>query len=399
MHIFGGLFPLLFVQPRTPAIQTPSCLLSTTVEQGSVDSSIINTSASIEQLSGSREMVDIAAETYGDLAKSTICIKATPTIEFKFVLPPSKTETLSWRCDYSSTLNIEEGLGDSEKIEAVATSHNMTKPVAVYLPGLDGIGISATQQFDDLAETFELWRMSVDQVRDRSSFLDLTTAVVDFITEIAKVDQDRKVIIIGESFGGLLAPSVALRFQLLGKRTSASNIISGMVLANPATSFDETQWSTLVPILTSLRYLENESSQNELDLPTPYSVLGGIALSATIPDSTQFRQIVDQILKTQVRTTQDLVDSLKSMRDGFGILADSLPAEVVEHRVGRWLQVGTSVVNRRLSNLDVPTLVIAGEEDAMLPVGQRDTIQNLSSHFSKFIFHSASHRRKRRPSA
>jgi len=35
--------------------------------------------------------------------------------------------------------------------------------------------------------------------------------------------------------------------------------------------------------------------------------------------------------------------------------------------VARWLPVGASVVNPRLEDLDVPTLVIAAEDDNMLP--------------------------------
>jgi pimeloyl-ACP methyl ester carboxylesterase len=391
MYGFGSLLPLLFAQPRTLPLQTPSCLLSTTVEQssliGRVDSTINNTSISTKQeLSGSREIVNIARETYEDLSKGDIFIKSSPTIDFKFVHPPSKTETLSWCCNNPENLNIQGHFSDLQTLETVAASHETKKPVAIYLPGLDGTGISATQQFDDLAETFELWRMSIDQISDRSSFLELNNAAVDFITEIAKVEKGRKVVIIGESFGGLLAPSVALRFQAQAERTSAQNVISGMVLVNPATSFDETLWSTFVPLLASLRYLENED-ENESDLPTPYSVLGGLALSATIPDSTQFGQILDQILKTQVRTMDDFMDTLTSMRDGFGILADVLPAEVIEHRVGKWLPVGTSVVNPRLSKLNVPTLVIAGEDDSMLPVGENKSEQNLFSLlFTQFVF-------------
>lgn len=62
-------------------------------------------------------------------------------------------------------------------------------------------------------------------------------------------------------------------------------------------------------------------------------------------------------------------NALSMSSEGFRILAEYLPAAVVEHRVLKWLPVGTSVVNnlQRLGNLDVPTLVIAGIDDNMLP--------------------------------
>src|SRR5690348_2325894 len=45
---------------------------------------------------------------------------------------------------------------------ATAASAIKDKPIAVYLPGLDGYGISAaTHQFDDLSRTFELWRLLI----------------------------------------------------------------------------------------------------------------------------------------------------------------------------------------------------------------------------------------------
>ena len=62
-------------------------------------------------------------------------------------------------------------------------------------------------------------------------------------------------------------------------------------------------------------------------------------------------------------------NALSMSSEGLRILAEYLPAAAVEHRVLKWLPVGTSVVNnlQRLGNLDVPTLVIAGIDDNMLP--------------------------------
>lgn len=154
-------------------------------------------------------------------------------------------------------------------------------PFMLYLPGLDGFGISATTQFDDLSSTFELWRMTIDKGNTQLSFSDLLNSVVRFIDDATKGrDSPREVLIVGESFGGLLA--VAVTMALKASSTKYNIILKGMVLVNPATSFDETQWEQFVPFLTSLRYLE---TQEEVDdsgnfrfreltrqFPTPYSV-------------------------------------------------------------------------------------------------------------------------------
>ena len=75
-----------------------------------------------------------------------------------------------------------------------------TKPVAVYLPGLDGYGISAARnQFDELAETFELWRLTIAP-EDRSTLGQVVTNIVDFVQDLAQ-DGERPVTLIGESCG------------------------------------------------------------------------------------------------------------------------------------------------------------------------------------------------------
>jgi hypothetical protein len=92
-----------------------------------------------------------------------------------------------------------------------------------------------------------------------------------------------------------------------------------------------------------------------------------MSLAATVPSQKQFYSVLDFILRNPLNDTPQNALSVSS--DGFRILAEYLPAETVEHRVLKWLPVGTSVVNnpQRLSKLDVPTLVIAGNDDNMLP--------------------------------
>ena len=117
--------------------------------------------------------------------------------------------------------------------------------------------------------------MAVNPREDRSSFTELVEAVARFVWDITVEEGDgREVLLIGESFGGLLDPVVALRVASIYERRTRTaardamdcgigiteeprNPIWGMVLVNPATPIDNTQWGNLGPLLASLRWVWN----------------------------------------------------------------------------------------------------------------------------------------------
>jgi len=329
------------------------------------------------------EVVNLAKGLFRDLnTAGPISLKYTPTITFSFVPPPSaetkevKDNGRSQSVESSSPVRVwkpaphEEIINEKDILEDEALlfqkihDSSKDKPIAVYLPGLDGVGISATSQFDDLSKTFELWRLIVD-VDDRSTFTDISNQVRRFIENVGA--NGREIVLIGESFGGVLAPNVLL--QLKNRKSEMKPNVKGLVLVNPATSFEETRWSSIVPFLSSLRHLEENSSSigEKRRFPSLYSILGGVTLATTIPDRTQLQWIADTIIRTKVTTTEELEQVLVAMRDGFGILEKHIPAETLEHRVTKWLPVATSVVNPRLSSITTPTIVIGGADDNMLP--------------------------------
>lgn len=362
MFFFGKALPLLFATPsyKSTSIRTTSLLHSTVQKEESIKENVFNIGDD-SIVSPPRKIIDDVDEMFLGLSQGCYTYESSPTIQFMYTSPLD--ERLHFKAEMEQSI-----LKSGETIyDEIMASHHNTKPLLLYLPGLDGAGLSASRQFDDLSRAFEFWRMTIDKVDDRSSFTELTTTVSAFIKKIA-TEQNRDVILVGESFGGLLAPAVALRLQAISDSTNTKNPIKGMVMINPATSFEKTQWSTLAPILASLRHIEQEEEEGTpLRFPTPYSIAGGLALAALIPDSTQFRSILDIFTETKVSTADELQDIVRTLRDGFGILADNLPAKVVEFRVAQWLPVGCDVVLPRLHKIDVPTLVIAGEDDNMLP--------------------------------
>lgn len=379
MVYIGRAFPLLFAAPsalrKNSILPTRTTLLQSTIENQSEriihNDNIIDNDTEEDAQFGIREAVEFSRNTYKDLAEGCYVTQATPTISFQYIRPVAERSARTSEDDISFEEDLScDTADDNNKVyDKIQSTHDNTRPLLLYLPGLDGVGISAVQQYEDMSNTFEFWRMRVDPQEDRSTFTELTSAVYNFIQDVA-VKQNRKVILVGESFGGLLAPSVSMRMQAIATKKGSESPVLGMVLVNPATSFYKTNWSTWAPILASLRHLEQEQekeggiSKERPVFPTPYSVIGGMALALTIPDKSQNRNILDMITKTPANELQDV---LTTMRDGFGILADNLPAKVIEHRVGQWCNVGSQVVNPRLHSLNVPTLFIGGDEDTMLP--------------------------------
>jgi len=299
-------------------------------------------------------IVEDFREIYRSLDNASIPrIECSPTVRFYPVKQDLELLNYTRPSDREHTTQNRR-----ELIRTVAEGHNNTKKVAVYLPGLDGTGISAYKQFPDLAREFEFWRMVVD-THDRSSFLDLSNHVCSFIDDLVNSvsDVNREVILIGESFGGLLAPSVAIR-------RSPQSGLKGLVLVNPATSFEETGWSLIAPYISSLARSDNSLGAN---FPSVYSIAGGVALASTIPDETQFRQILDIILSISVKDVDDLARIFEGSREGFKLLEERLPPKTLDHRIEQWCIVGCQVVRPRLSRIMQKTLIVAGKQDKMLP--------------------------------
>lgn len=303
--------------------------------------SMLLASKSSDNAKSVKDVVSGFNSVYVKLNEAPICKKYSSSIKFSFVPPSSVPENPS--VDVSN---------------AFAAANNILgndRPVMLYLPGLDCAGLSAVQQFEDLSSRFELWRMTVSTT-DRSSFSELVTAVVNFVEDVSD-DGNKDITLIGESFGGLLAPVVALKLQ--SRKTVR---LQGLVMVNPATSFDYSNWDMLGPLLTALQVFGTR------DGATPYTVVGGMVLSALIPDSTQARAFLDTVLGVPVPPTSSISEFIDDLDSGFGTLGKLLPPGLVFHRVRNWLKVGAQILTEeRLSSLDIPTLVVAGEDDNFLP--------------------------------
>uniref|UniRef100_A0A7S0SGW0 Phospholipid/glycerol acyltransferase domain-containing protein n=1 Tax=Mantoniella antarctica TaxID=81844 RepID=A0A7S0SGW0_9CHLO len=159
-------------------------------------------------------------------------------------------------------------------LTASASAHRSSpRPLLLYLPGLDGTGFAASPQFESLSQHFTLAALNIP-VGDRTSFSGLVEKVVNFLeiqrevrahtatadkrsddSESQKEPEMRKgnsgkgagaqpkVFLLGESMGGLLA---------LGVSQARPDLVDRLVLVNPASSFDQSPWTVLGPLLPLL---------------------------------------------------------------------------------------------------------------------------------------------------
>jgi pimeloyl-ACP methyl ester carboxylesterase len=110
---------------------------------------------------------------------------------------------------------------------------NTCHDLQIYLPGIDGTGLAAWQQFPMIVHRCALVSLNVP-VQDRTSFPDLVDICVEYLEVLAgQVATDRPIYLLGESFGGVLAIAVADRCR---------DIVDRMVLVNPATSYEDSYW-------------------------------------------------------------------------------------------------------------------------------------------------------------
>lgn len=230
-------------------------------------------------------------------------------------------------------------------------------PLAVYLPGLDGTGFSAASQFEYIADEFNLIALNVP-AGDRGDVFDLvkaTTAYLDTHVAAARANgENEDVYLIGESMGGMLSLCVA---------SERPDLITRLILVNSASSFDRSAWPALGPLLPNV--------PSELWGAVPY------ALTPVLIDPVRMaRGMMDKVMSSAVSddpltTIAAGVEELAGLLPALGALAEIIPRETLAHRLDKVLRMGCEYLNSddyaKLTAIDVPTLVIASENDNLIP--------------------------------
>ena len=124
---------------------------------------------------------------------------------------------------------------------------NQEQPLLVFLPGMDGTGLSLNKQLLKLQRYFDVRYLAIpfDERSTSDKFLD---HVIDLISPIASAQ--RPLYLCGESFGGCLALKIAAR---------EPNLASRLILINPASNFQSYpvyQWaSNFLPLIPKVFFL------------------------------------------------------------------------------------------------------------------------------------------------
>lgn len=219
-------------------------------------------------------------------------------------------------------------------------------PMMVYLPGIDGTGLAAQRQFESILSRFDLITL-VTPPEDRTDFCALVDIVTKFLKEEVPLHPPtRPIYILGESFGGVLALAVA---------KEAPHLVDRLVLVNPATSFEDSLWPLIGPLLP------NVPSQAYQALPIALApVLGNpINLLAAALDSTDETSSLGDRLNAVVRGAAQLLSQLP-------LLADLLPPETLAWKL-KLLQQGCVEVAPILGQVPQRVLLIIGDQDLLIP--------------------------------
>lgn len=215
--------------------------------------------------------------------------------------------------------------------------HIVGQPSLLFLPGLDGYGNYSVQSFSNLSSVFNIWRLAIDP-NDRSRFMEIAVQCLNKLNEFQEPP-----ILVGESFGGILAIYLAIR---------APSKIGGLVLVNPATSYDRTQWSLLGALI----------SQTGPAFP----LIGVTTLLATAVEPSQFQRIGRSIV-SKINSSEAAIAELNKLLDTSKMVTNALPPDTLRWRLSQWLANGNVVINNRFSEITAPCLILVGENDRLLP--------------------------------
>jgi len=268
------------------------------------------------------------------------------TFSFKVLSIPRTTKTtttLLLQATTTTSTSIEsetEGTTTSIRQGSIVfyqETQSAGKPPLLYLPGLDGKGAYSSTSLQNLTNHFDVWRLSID-CNDRSRFIDIAIKCRDFMKTFKQAP-----VLVGESFGGLLACYVSI--ISITKPTQ-------LVIINPATSFDRTSWNSIGPFIANTG--------------EAFPLVGAATLLATAVEVEQFQRLGKPIMD-RINSTESALLELNNMFAMSKLITDILPPETLNWRLSKWLATGSSLMSEKYSAITSPTVVIVGQNDRLLP--------------------------------
>ncbi|KAK3160837.1 hypothetical protein QOZ80_1BG0065530 [Eleusine coracana subsp. coracana] len=218
-------------------------------------------------------------------------------------------------------------------------------PLLLFLPGTDGVGMGLILHHKSLGKVFEVRCLHIP-VNDRTPFEGLLQTVEKCIKHEHNVSPNRPIYLLGDSFGGCLALSVAARNP---------QIDLVLLLVNPATPFAKTSLQPILPLL--------EAMPSEFHFTVPYF------LSFVMGDPLKMASVSIENNLSPPETLQKLSDSLTSMLPLLSELADIIPRDTLLWKL-KLLKTGAAYANSRLHAVQAEVLLLASGNDNLLPSGE-----------------------------
>uniref|UniRef100_A0A0E0JIU2 Serine aminopeptidase S33 domain-containing protein n=1 Tax=Oryza punctata TaxID=4537 RepID=A0A0E0JIU2_ORYPU len=204
-------------------------------------------------------------------------------------------------------------------------------PLLLFLPGTDGVGMGLILHHKSLGRVFEVRCLHIP-VNDRTPFEGLLQTVENSIKYEHAMSPNRPIYLVGDSFGGCLALSVAA-----------------------PTSFAKTPLQPILPVL--------EAMPSELHVTVPY------LLSFVMGDPLKMAMVSVENNLSPPETLQKLSDSLTSMLPLLSELADIIPRDTLFWKL-KLLKSGAAYTNSRLHAVQAEVLLLASGNDNLLPSGE-----------------------------
>jgi len=201
------------------------------------------------------------------------------------------------------------------------TQPDPTRPLFIFLPGMDGTALSMHQQLAGLQSTFDLRYLSIP-VNDRtpwSGFIDQVVAHVKFERHRYP---DRPLYLCGESFGGCLALQVVAKIPTL---------FSGLVIINAGSALKQLFWHTWMPMVV-----------DQMSVPV-YHMAADILLPLLVDAG-----------RVTVKNREGLLAAIKAIAPTTAAWRLALLRDA-------------EIEGRSLQSFTAPTLLIASGQDQLLP--------------------------------
>jgi len=259
--------------------------------------------------------------------------------------------------------------------------------VLVYVPGIEFTGYTLSKQLERLSAEYDvrIFRLSPS---DRTPAVELHGFVQAEVRSLEATG--RRVVLMGESFGGVVALDAALRMAEGGRAVP----FSALVLINAATVISSTPWPTLA---SALEALPKGVYQGLPSLLSPALVSGaGAPGSGDGAGGAQQAQSVDPAdaaaaAAAAASESRSALSRLRSVLPGtppaapppssvasiaarvgelvpaLKELPRALPRETLAFRLRQLDAVATKVMDRDWSSARVPTLVLASSRDTVIP--------------------------------